>query len=772
MSLAAMIRPAYANGRGPAMGFALLWWGYLPIALVAVLGLLMTGLTFREVTNAEQQRVQNAFREAARDRILVIEREFEHTLGLVQDLGNFIGASPWIGRREFRKFVYPALKRHGSIQAFEWVPRVLAAERDTFEVEARRSFPKFRITERNESGQLVTAVRREQHFPILYVQPYRDNKEALGFDLASDPLERAALLATAAAGEVQVSDPVDIDKEGMKRVGFVVRLPVFVGSPGSDQEDPGAEAEVENELAGQSLEPRGFAIGIFRVGDIVERALTNLSPGGVDLRIYDLAANGERQLLYYHVSRVGNRQPNTAEDNDASKQSSWEFTRTMNVANRQWTVVSSSIPGRFQADPRSGWIILTGGAAFTALLMAYLATLVGQAARVRRLVDERTEQLVETNTALVKEVTERKRTEEKLRDSEEEFRSLIETALSVVLWLTPDGLIRGFNREAERLYGQSHASVLGKNYLKLFVPERDQARVKSDIKKVLAGEPTRGFENAVIAVDGSERILVWNVDRLLDANGQPRGVIAVGQDITDRKRTESALQELNKTLEQQVTLRTAEAERRARDLEQFAYVVSHDLKAPLRGIGNLAGWLREDLAGKLTEETGEQLMLLKDRVRRMQTLIDGLLEYSRVGAVVGVYESVDTAQLLAETIDSLAPPEGFMIDIAPDMPTLRTDRLQLGQVFANLIGNSIKHHGSLQGHIWLSVRDVGDYYEFSVADDGRGIAPDYHQEVFLMFKSLETKDYGTDTGIGLALVKKIVQEQGGLIKLESAEIPF
>ena len=119
MSLAAMIRPAYANGRGPAMGFALLWWGYLPIALVAVLGLLMTGLTFREVTNAEQQRVQNAFREAARDRVLVIEREFEHTLGLVQDLGNFIGASPWIGRREFRKFVYPALKRHGGIQAFD-----------------------------------------------------------------------------------------------------------------------------------------------------------------------------------------------------------------------------------------------------------------------------------------------------------------------------------------------------------------------------------------------------------------------------------------------------------------------------------------------------------------------------------------------------------------------------------------------------------------------------------------------------------------------------
>ena len=414
-------------------------------------------------------------------------------------------------------------------------------------------------------------------------------------------------------------------------------------------------------------------------------------------------------------------------------------------------------------------LCLRAGIAFTILLTVYFTTLVGQAAKVRHLVGERTELLVETNTALVNEVQERKRTEEKLRESEEEFRSLIETALSVVLWLKPEGRIRGFNREAERLYGQMQENVLGKNYLELFVPEQDRERVASDIKKVLTGEPTRGFENAVIAHDGTERTLVWNVDRLLDAQGQPRGVIAVGQDITERKRTEQALQELNETLEQRVALRTAEAERRARELEQFAYVASHDLKAPLRAIGNLASWLQEDLAEKLTDDTRDQLTLLKDRVQRMQALIEGLLKYSRVGAIEGSKETVDTAHLLVEIIDSLSPPEKFVIDVAPNMPILRADRLQLGQVFANLISNGIKHHGNEQGHVWVTVRDDGSYYEFAVTDDGPGIAPEYHKKVFMMFQTLETKDFGSDTGIGLALVKKIVQEQGGLITLDSAE---
>jgi len=221
--------------------------------------------------------------------------------------------------------------------------------------------------------------------------------------------------------------------------------------------------------------------------------------------------------------------------------------------------------------------------------------------------------------------------------------------------------------------------------------------------------------------------------------------------------------------EQQLMERTAEAERRAEELEQFAYVTSHDLKEPLRGVRILANWLKEDLQGKLNDETREQLDLLGDRVRRMQALIEGLLEYCQVGQKKGSKEIIDTKVLLSEILDSLSPTSGFRIDVAPDMPVLYTDRFALQQVFTNLIGNAIKHHSGKQGHVSINVRDIGKFCEFSVTDDGPGIAPQFHKKIFMMFQTLAVKDQGRDTGIGLALVKKIVEERSGSITLESRE---
>jgi len=139
------------------------------------------------------------------------------------------------------------------------------------------------------------------------------------------------------------------------------------------------------------------------------------------------------------------------------------------------------------------------------------------------------------------DMTDRKQTESILRDSEERFRSLVETAASVILCLSPDYRITEFNPEAERLYGYKREEVLGKDYLKLFVPEAERDAIAADIKKVLSGEPTKGFENPVLAQDGSEHILMWNVNRLLDSQNRPIGIIADGQDITERKKMEEVL---------------------------------------------------------------------------------------------------------------------------------------------------------------------------------------------------------------------------------------
>ena len=217
----------------------------------------------------------------------------------------------------------------------------------------------------------------------------------------------------------------------------------------------------------------------------------------------------------------------------------------------------------------------------------------------------------------------------------------------------------------------------------------------------------------------------------------------------------------------QIQLRQQELERSNQDLDQFAYVASHDLKAPLRAIATLAGWIEEDLADRLDGEAKEQMTLLRSRVARMDALIEGVLQYSRAGRTQTEGELVDVGELLEEVIELLAPPAGFEIEIAPDMPIFTTQRLRLGQVFSNLVNNAIKYHHREEGKISVSVERLSGFYRFTVEDDGPGIAPQHHERVFKMFQTLQPRDEVESTGLGLALVKKLVEEEGGSIHLES-----
>jgi signal transduction histidine kinase len=254
---------------------------------------------------------------------------------------------------------------------------------------------------------------------------------------------------------------------------------------------------------------------------------------------------------------------------------------------------------------------------------------------------------------------------------------------------------------------------------------------------------------------------------VLDSDDHIAYWVGAGTDIDDHRRAEAALRERTQRLAQ-ATKALAD---RNRELDQFAYVTSHDLKAPLRGIANLAQWIEEDLGDLATGDIRQQLDLLRGRVQRMEALIDGILQFSRVGRVRETIEAVDVGALLAETVDLLSPPPAFTVEIGPGMPTLMAERARVQQVFANLISNALKHHDRSDGRIEVRVRDGDDphEYEFTVADDGPGIAPQYHERIFGIFQTLRPRDQVEGSGLGLALVKKIVEHHGGRIWLESAE---
>jgi len=249
-------------------------------------------------------------------------------------------------------------------------------------------------------------------------------------------------------------------------------------------------------------------------------------------------------------------------------------------------------------------------------------------------------------------------------------------------------------------------------------------------------------------------------------DGNPVRIAGSHTDISGQKQTLAVMEHM-----QRETLAKAEAlEHSNRELDQFAYIASHDLKAPLRAIANLSQWIEEDLEEIMTDDTHKQMALLRGRVLRLEGLINGILQYSRVGRVDMETEMVDTTLLLAEVLDGLAPPPGLHIDVTLDMPCLVTAPLPLSQVFGNLLSNAIKYHDHPEnGHIAVSARKLdGDSYEFSVTDDGPGIAPEFHDKVFGIFQTLNARDDVESTGVGLTVVQKIVEQLGGEVHLESA----
>ncbi len=210
-----------------------------------------------------------------------------------------------------------------------------------------------------------------------------------------------------------------------------------------------------------------------------------------------------------------------------------------------------------------------------------------------------------------------------------------------------------------------------------------------------------------------------------------------------------------------------ELRRSNKELQDFAYVTAHDLKAPLRGIGTLTDWITSDYADRLDEEGRHHLGLLKGRVARMSELIDSILHYSEIGRTTRRIESVDLNALLSEVIGQLSPPEHIQINVDADLPTLISEKARLIQLFQNLIGNAIKYMNKPQGRVEVGCIDQDDYWRFHVTDNGPGIDQKYFTKIFQMFQTLTRRDELESTGIGLAVVKKIVDLYGGNVWIES-----
>ncbi|MBV9824657.1 MAG: CHASE3 domain-containing protein [Alphaproteobacteria bacterium] len=274
--------------------------------------------------------------------------------------------------------------------------------------------------------------------------------------------------------------------------------------------------------------------------------------------------------------------------------------------------------------------------------------------------------------------------------------------------------------------------------------------VGAQLETALAGNEVR-FEHTMLLHGTEHRDLEAYYRPHRDGDGRVLGAVTLLTDITDRK-----------NLELRLARQAGELLRSNEELESFAYVASHDLKAPLRGIDNLVTWIEEDLGEAVTGDVRTNMDLLRSRVRRLENLLDDLLAYSRAGRGDLTLDMIDTQQLVAELAELVSPPAGFTIEGVAPLPTLRASRAPLTQALQNLMSNAIKHHDNpAAGHVWVEAGRSGAMVEFVVSDNGPGIPPQFRERVFGMFQTLRPRDEVEGSGMGLAIVKKLVERQGG-----------
>ena len=391
-----------------------------------------------------------------------------------------------------------------------------------------------------------------------------------------------------------------------------------------------------------------------------------------------------------------------------------------------------------------------------------------------------TVQIIETGKNSIchciwRDITNHKRAEEALRKSELQLSNAMNMARLGHWELDVASGIFTFSENFYAIF-RTTAHEIGSytmsidDYANHFVHPEDRYLVAEESRKAIETDDpnfSRYLEHRMLYTDGGVGYIAVRFFIMKDDTGKTVKVYGVNQDITDRKQAEEAILALNAELEQRVKQRTAQLSAMNEELESFAYIVSHDLKAPLRNVSQLTAWLVQDYATVFDDTGKEYADLLLQRVKRMDNLIDGVLEYSRVGRMNTKTELIDLNSLLPEVVDTLAPPPHITITLPDALPTVIGDRIRFSQVFQNLLGNAIKFLEKPRGEINISYEDVGTMWQFRITDNGPGIAPQHHDTIFQIFRTNQSRDEVESTGVGLTIVKKIIEFYGGTIAVES-----
>lgn len=341
--------------------------------------------------------------------------------------------------------------------------------------------------------------------------------------------------------------------------------------------------------------------------------------------------------------------------------------------------------------------------------------------------------------------------------------SIIDATEQAVISVDLDGSVTSWNRGAQDLYGWEAHEVIGRPFEAVLGPDPVAA-----ITQVAAGGAVAGAEAHRTCRDGSTVVVGETIAPVRDADGTIVGVAMISRDITERLETAALLE----TYRRELDVRNQHLERSNRDLEEFAYVASHDLSEPLRAVAGMVGLLARRYQGQLDSDADEFIEFAVDGCERMRRMISDLLAYSRAGRTELSVADVALDDLVRDAVASLdVQVEETDAEIVHEaLPTVRGDRAQLARVLQNLISNAVKFRrpdAAVRVDVSARRRDGGGGWRIEVADDGIGIEEQYRERIFRMFQRLHTSDQHPGTGIGLSISERIVEQHGGTMGVEA-----
>ena len=494
---------------------------YGPAVLVAAIGAGFTCVAGMYAAKLERDRLGSEFERLAQDRVSAVIEAIDDNLHDLQALSAFCNADREAGRREFRTFAAAIMTGNSGIQALEWIPRVPAAARETYEQAARDDgLATFQVTELGPEGELVRAARRDEYLPVFYVEPLQGNERALGFDLASSVSRAEALAQARDSGRMTATAPLRLVQEKGDQYGVLVFIPMY--------RDPITPDAVEQRREALT----GFVLGVYRLGDLLEACIAPLKPVGIDIGLIDKTSPSGERVLWYHPSRTG--PPGSTEARPEAHAAGLVSSETcFDVGGRVWGLRCSPAPAFYARPARAyPWIARGAGALCTFLLTSYVVQAARYTTRVEGQVAERTCVLLETNAAL--------------RESEEKYRALIETTGTGFVIIDERGAVLDANAEYVRLSGhQELREILGRGVTE-WTAAHDRERNRQEVQQCFGHGSVRNLELDYVDQQGKTTPIEINATVVQAVNGTQ--VLTLCRDITDRKRME----ERSRALQQRI----------------------------------------------------------------------------------------------------------------------------------------------------------------------------------------------------------------------------